>query len=298
MDAIRIGAAIKSLRLQAAYTQHDLAKCLNVTDKAVSKWERGLSIPDISIIIKLSKLLNCDVDNLLEGNITYLEEAWQGFLVLPDISPLYSGSSAYGKPLVYFFLSYFLLVGIRDIEISCSERDKHFIETNLGDGSRFGAKLSFLLEESFVPSSGKNTMVVFDNPFLYGPNLTRYFQRAMSRHYGISVLTIENNKADNGIKVSFDHNKAVKTHNSCTGSYAPVPVVFFPALFSEQIGHFRDLPSLSPLYAEPLGNGMIEYPVTDENSLLDTSNFLRFISDTMGKNLYDPYEIARSRNLL
>lgn len=67
MDAKKVGKSIKVLRKRIGYTQHDLANTLGVTDKAVSKWERGLSVPDIGIITELSLTLNCDVDNLLQG---------------------------------------------------------------------------------------------------------------------------------------------------------------------------------------------------------------------------------------
>lgn len=43
MDAKKVGKAIKVLRSRIGYTQHDLADVLGVTDKAVSKWERGVS---------------------------------------------------------------------------------------------------------------------------------------------------------------------------------------------------------------------------------------------------------------
>ncbi len=62
-------------------------------------------------------MLNVDVDNLLEGNITYLEKSWQGYLILEENEDIFSGSEAYGKPLVYFFLSYFMLAGIGEIYI-------------------------------------------------------------------------------------------------------------------------------------------------------------------------------------
>ena len=74
MDPVKIGTAIKTLRIQEGYTQQDLADSLGVSGQAVSKWERGLSVPDISIVMKLSDLLNVDVDNLLEGNISFLEK--------------------------------------------------------------------------------------------------------------------------------------------------------------------------------------------------------------------------------
>ena len=46
MDPVKIGTAIKTLRLQEGYTQQDLADSLGVSGQAVSKWERGLSVPE------------------------------------------------------------------------------------------------------------------------------------------------------------------------------------------------------------------------------------------------------------
>ena len=48
-------------------TQSELAKKLHITDKAVSKWERGLSFPDISILIPLAETLNISLYDLLKG---------------------------------------------------------------------------------------------------------------------------------------------------------------------------------------------------------------------------------------
>lgn len=48
-------------------TQKELADKLNITDKAVSKWERGLSFPDISILIPLAEILNISLYDLLKG---------------------------------------------------------------------------------------------------------------------------------------------------------------------------------------------------------------------------------------
>ena len=72
MNPIKTGEAIKLLRNRLGFTQKDLAEQLNVTDKAVSKWERGISAPDISIITVLADLLNTDVDNIINGNVSYL----------------------------------------------------------------------------------------------------------------------------------------------------------------------------------------------------------------------------------
>ena len=297
MDPVKVGKAIKALRLRAGYTQHDLADCLNVTDKAVSKWERGLSVPDVSIVTKLSILLNCDVDNLLEGNITYLENAWQGFLVMQE-SGVYAGSEVFGKPLVHLFLSYFMLAGIRNIWVACRERDRAFMESDLGDGSRYGIRLHYLPAEASLPHDPGNTMVVYDDPFIYGPNLPKYFQRAMSRSCGISVLTAEKTVGRDEMLVSYDRHKAINGRKGGGSSQYCVPVLFFPKQYYEQIAKIGSLSELYPLYAEPMGNGMIEYAVKDQETLLDTAQFLRFLKNRMGKELYDLQEIAQKRALI
>ena len=299
MDNAKVGAAIRQLRLRDGYTQHELADCLNVTDKAVSKWERGLSMPDVSIVTKLANLLNCDVDNLLEGNISFLETAWQGFLILKESPCVFSGSEVYGKPLVYLLLSYFLLAGIGHIWISCPERDKACIRSLLGDGSGYGIRLEFLPPDTAAPPNPANTMVVFHNPFVYGPNLTKYFQRAMSVQNGISVLILEKHIEKNDMVLSVDRHKVLqmKTSSGELKEYC-VPIVFFPVKYFDQIGNAEHMTKLHPLCVEPMGNGMIEYSVQDQDTLLDTAAFLRFLKKHTGKDVYSLQEIARKRNFI
>ena len=67
MNENKIGKFITELRKEKNMTQKELAEKLYVTDKAVSKWERGLSLPDISLLEKLSEELEVDVSELLRG---------------------------------------------------------------------------------------------------------------------------------------------------------------------------------------------------------------------------------------
>ncbi|MBO0470138.1 helix-turn-helix domain-containing protein [Enterococcus sp. DIV0242_7C1] len=62
-----IGKKIRELRQAKKMTQKDLAKILNVTPQAVSKWERGESNPDIQILIHLSQFFHVSVDEII-GN--------------------------------------------------------------------------------------------------------------------------------------------------------------------------------------------------------------------------------------
>ena len=70
------GAMIKRLREKIHLTQAELAEKINVTDKAVSKWETGRGLPDISLIEVLAKALGVSVIELLSGeNITNKNKA-------------------------------------------------------------------------------------------------------------------------------------------------------------------------------------------------------------------------------
>ena len=62
-----IGETIASLRKEKGMTQSELAEKMNVTDKAVSKWERNLSCPDIKTISKLANILGVSVEDLLKS---------------------------------------------------------------------------------------------------------------------------------------------------------------------------------------------------------------------------------------
>ena len=67
MDSKKIGNFIRELRKEKNLTQKQLAEKINITDKAISKWERGLSFPDITMLNVLCKELNVSVEELLNG---------------------------------------------------------------------------------------------------------------------------------------------------------------------------------------------------------------------------------------
>lgn len=67
MKEQKIGIFIQQLRKENNLTQKELGEQLNITDKAISKWERGLSCPDISLIIPLARILGVSASELLNG---------------------------------------------------------------------------------------------------------------------------------------------------------------------------------------------------------------------------------------
>lgn len=70
MDNIKTGNLIRELRKEKGITQKDLADQLHITDRAVSKWERGLCAPDIALLEPLSQILGVKITDIISGTKT------------------------------------------------------------------------------------------------------------------------------------------------------------------------------------------------------------------------------------
>ena len=73
MDQIKIGKFIAERRRNVNLTQLQLSEKLGITDKAISKWERGIAMPDTSIMIELCDILGISVNELLKGEKNSME---------------------------------------------------------------------------------------------------------------------------------------------------------------------------------------------------------------------------------
>lgn len=73
MDCAKTGNLIRALRLERGMTQRQLAEALGLCDKTVSKWERGLGCPDVSVLNRLAQLLGVGLEDLLNGQLPALE---------------------------------------------------------------------------------------------------------------------------------------------------------------------------------------------------------------------------------
>jgi len=86
MDQIKIGKFIASCRKEVGMTQAVLAEKLGISDRAVSKWETGKSMPDSGIMLELCELLNINVNELLSGEKimteTYNKKAEENLLAM------------------------------------------------------------------------------------------------------------------------------------------------------------------------------------------------------------------------
>lgn len=88
IDNKKFGAFLAQLRKEKGMTQKELAEKLYVSDKAVSKWERGLSLPDIALLQPVGELLGVSVTELLSGQ--YIREDQP--LTVKEVEPLLTGA--------------------------------------------------------------------------------------------------------------------------------------------------------------------------------------------------------------
>ena len=312
MDDNKIGMAISYLRKRVGYTQKDLADRIGISDKAVSKWERGVGLPDVSYLRKLSILLDTDTDSLLAGDVVHHDSSWSGIIVL-DSSPynIGAGTLIYDKPLIHFLLSYFLLVGIRNITIVSTKEDEKFINENLGDGSEYGIRLSIVtsgLKDVYAMTD--NIMLVYGRCLLYGVDQTRFFQKAMMNRDRFTMLVLPKKITHTSSHVIIDQNKKVINSNAgeplkTQYDFSDIPILFFPSTLlkgiseSPSIASFiSDYASENEVYVQMLDRGFVEIEVDDWNNIQEAATFFRIVQDKCGMNVYCLEEVAWRRGFI
>ena len=101
MDQTKTGGLIRALRTQKGLTQKALAEAIGVGDKAVSKWERGLGCPDVSLLPELSRVLGVGLEALLSGALDANDQERGNmkkldFYVCPDCGNLITAATEAG----------------------------------------------------------------------------------------------------------------------------------------------------------------------------------------------------------
>lgn len=74
MDQIKIGKFISTKRKEKNITQSKLSEMLNITDRAISKWENGVCLPDVGVMIELCKILDITINDLFSGEIVDMKD--------------------------------------------------------------------------------------------------------------------------------------------------------------------------------------------------------------------------------
>lgn len=278
---IDTGKLIAELRKKAGYTQQTLAEVLGITDKAISKWERGISCPDISLLPKLSVLLDADIEALLSGVADIYSNKWKGVLYVPEDSfPL--DTLIYDKPLVYYLLSNFLLVGITEILMimpknkNCSkyiEEELSMVKINLNVYLYDKEDITHCIIENEKFIKGSNTLLISDSFFLFGASLTRNFQSFMSLQDGIIQIYLND---------SIDTPLYFISENKWDS--------FFKNAKDQTIDYL-----LKNCIKKYLSRGTIFLPIKNYNQLNDVSNFVKFYQEYHNQQVCDLAEILKNR---
>lgn len=106
MNQEKVGKFIAKCRKEKNITQVQLATMLGVSDRAVSKWETGKSMPDLSLLIPLSEILGISVNDLLNGEFTDKGEYQKSF----ENNVIEIISKVDNKKKLNIFLSYFFVI--------------------------------------------------------------------------------------------------------------------------------------------------------------------------------------------
>ena len=69
MDCNKVGTLLCRLRKEKGMTQKQIADIMNISDKTISKWERGMGCPDISLLSELSDILEVNIEKILAGDL-------------------------------------------------------------------------------------------------------------------------------------------------------------------------------------------------------------------------------------
>ena len=78
MDSGKVGKLLLALRRETNMTQKDIAELLNLSDRTISKWERGLGCPDVSLLSELSRIYGVNIERLLAGDLDPNENNYGG----------------------------------------------------------------------------------------------------------------------------------------------------------------------------------------------------------------------------
>lgn len=276
MDLKKTGKTIAKLRRSVGLTQASLAEKLGISDKAVSKWERGIACPDVSLWNKLSILLDTDIESMIYGHS--ISEEWIGVLLL---NKFISGDVlVYDKPLIHYLISQFILVGIKDIYIvgDCSIPQISYINITVLKK----------LNQRFT----KKAFVIYGNQYLYGPNLTRHFERAMSRNE-LTVIGSIRKKGDYQLEIDTDRLGKLVSNTNNTGYYA-LPYVFYPR--NQTILDF-DMITKESYSVELLERGMVYFNVISFQSIIEMAQFIKYMQESTGENISNLDEIMIYRGI-
>lgn len=227
----------------------------------------------------------------------------------------------YNKPMIFYPLSTLMLAGIREILIISTPYDLHNFEKLLGDGSRYGLRLSykvqlspdglaqaFILGEEFI-ADDDCAMILGDNIF-YGAGLTKHLQKAAKNKNGATVFGYYVDDPERFGVVEFDKNgKAISLEEKPTNpksNYAVTGLYFYDNKVCEYAKSLRpsargelEITDLNKIYLKQnklnvvtLGRGYAWLDTGTVDSLNEASEFVKVVESRTGIPIAVLEEIA------
>ena len=233
----------------------------------------------------------------------------------------------YDKPMIYYPLTTLMLANIRDILIITTPEDRALFMRVLGDGSQWGIRLSyqiqekpeglaqaFILGESFIGQDGC-CLVLGDNIF-YGHGLPDYLQRARNHPNGATVFAYYVNNPEAYGVVTFDaNNKAIgleEKPKNPSSNYAVTGLYFYDNSVIEIAKGLKpsargelEITDVNKRYLEQgklnvecLGRGYSWLDTGTHDSLLEAGQFVSIVEKRQGLKIACPEEIAWRLNYI
>ena len=175
MDNQKIGKLIARLRNQNGLTQQELGDKIGVGFRAVSKWERGLNLPDIANMTELSKIFGISLDELMTGELKEKEEPKS----TKKLSPKIIVTITIALILITLTLSICVYRNNKEYtyNIISADKDKYYIEGQL---SMKGKKLSIIVNKLDILDDIINSIkiinyeyeITIDKEFIFGYGYT------------------------------------------------------------------------------------------------------------------------------
>lgn len=206
--SIKIGENIQALRKEKHLTQEELAEVFGVTSQSISKWELGLSCPDISVLPEIADYFKVSIDELI------------GYKPMTSISSLYLNIKSLVDEKESFNEKIKTIYQIAMLASTCVSKNEKDSVKALIEGKKF-KNVTLCQNHSGTIIKGNNSlfMTSFDNYPVFDTNIIRKVHRYLTSINKMNTLKVlfalHNLMIENGMTKNYTMNELVEKTNIC-----------------------------------------------------------------------------------